>query len=560
MINLQLIRIRTDDELMWYKEIWDAILEEENNDNPFIEFAWFYNWWQIVGRRERVELYAVEENGTIIAFFPFLVRLRWGVRIYAFAGENIANYSGVVAKKEWLLPATTFVFDQLIEKYKHLLFSFHGLLESKDSTKVIEQYFIERQLRPSIFRVVTPYLAFHDVDFPNYFNQRRKMHGVDRRERKLRNLGSLTRKIPSQDELWQMFRLFDRRWAKKIDTSEFTKGKKKDFFERLTLLKGEALRVEVDVLVFEDQWIAFTYGICCRGRYITYTLAHEPTFNIFGPGRLVNQETIKRTYSENYHLFDMSIGYEPYKFDWRSNIDFTRRMLVSSGTKRAKLLAIRFTLKERLKEFLKGNHRVVEWKRNTLGQFRYLVKYGKVKDWLEYGQLFVEKFIRFKQVDMYELSPSDSVTPHRPVGDLFEALSIQEAMQLDEEEVISLFYKGYTIYKDSFAETNKPAFALHAMNWRVDELQIVEALPKQTYFLTYDAYKNIDIITAFFQKMKPAQTLWVTASFWHWRKRKRLLQLGYKRISRMKHFKCARYERNHVEKYTESGGDVHSVH
>ncbi|MCL1697378.1 GNAT family N-acetyltransferase [Lysinibacillus sp. BPa_S21] len=559
MISLQLIRIRTDVELMWYKDIWDEILATEDNDNPFIEFAWFYNWWQIVGRRERVELYAVEENGAIIAFFPFLVRLRWGVRIYAFVGENMANYSGIVAKKEWLLPATSFVFDQLIEKYKHLLFSFHGLLESKDSTKVLEQYFIERQLRPRIFRVVTPYLAFHEVDFSNYLNQRRKMHGMDRREQKLRRLGSLKRKIPSRNELWQMFRLFDRRWAKKI-ASDFTKGKKKDFFERLAFLKGEALQVEVDALVFEDQWIAFTYGICCRGRYVTYALAHEPTFNLFEPGRLVNQETIKRTHSENYHLFDMSIGYEPYKFDWRSNIDFTRRMLVSNGTKRAKLLAYSFTLKERLKEFLKGNHRVMEWKLNRLGQLRYLVKYGKVKDWLEYGQLFVEKFIRFKQVDLYELSPSDSVVPHRPVGVLFEELSIQEAMQLDDEEIISLFYKGYTIYKDSFADTNKPAFALHAMNWRVDALQIVEALPKQTYFLTYDVYKNIDIITAFFQKMKPAQTLWVTASLWQWRKRKQLLRLGYKRISRMKHFKCARYERNHAEKYTESGGDVHSVH
>ena len=89
---------------MWYKDIWDEILASEDNDNPFIEFAWFYNWWQIVGRRERVELYAVEENGTIIAFFPFMVRLRWGVRIYAFVGENIANYSGVVAKKNGCCP------------------------------------------------------------------------------------------------------------------------------------------------------------------------------------------------------------------------------------------------------------------------------------------------------------------------------------------------------------------------------------------------------------------------------------------------------------------------
>ncbi|KPN89483.1 GNAT family N-acetyltransferase [Lysinibacillus sp. ZYM-1] len=557
---MQLIRIRTDDELMWYKEIWDGILEYEDNDNPFIEFAWFYNWWQIVGRKERVELFAVEHEGVIKAFFPFTVSFRWGIRVYAFAGENIANYTGVVAKKEWLMEATIFVFDELIKKHRHVIFSLHGLLESKESTKIIEQYFVERQLRTSIFRVVTPYLAFSEVDFPHHFQQRRKMHGVDRRERKLRKLGSLTRRVPAQDELWQMFRLFDRRWAKKLDTSDFTKGKKRDFFERLTMLNGEALQVEVDALVFENQWIAFTYGLCCRGRYVTYALAHEPTFNLFGAGRIVNQESIQRTYAANYRLFDMSIGYEPYKFDWRTSIDFTRRMLASSGTKRARLVTSLLMVKERLKEYVKSNQRVVDWKRNTLGRIRFLVKYGKLKDWLEYGQQFVERFIRLKQVELYELSPSEDVSPQQPVGNLFEEMPIQEAMQLDQEEVIALYYKGYTVYKDSFAETNKPAFALHATNWRVDSLQMVEALPKQTYFLAYDIFKQIDVITAYFRKIKPGQTLWVAASFWQWRKRKRLVQLGYKPISRMKHYKVARFERHRVEKYTESGGDVHSVH
>ncbi len=163
-------------------------------------------------------------------------------------------------------------------------------------------------------------------------------------------------------------------------------------------------------------------------------------------------------------------------------------------------------------------------------------------------------------MDLYELSPSDRVIPQQPVGELFEKMSIQEAMPLDQEEIISIFYKGYILYKDSFAQTTKPAFALHTDNLRVDALQIVEPLPKQTYFLHYDFYKDIGVITAFIQKIKPNETLWVTASFWQWRKRKRLQQLGYKRISRMKHFKCARYERNHVENYTESGGDVHSIH
>ncbi len=219
------------------------------------------------------------------------------------------------------------------------------------------------------------------------------------------------------------------------------------------LLKGESLQVKVDALVFENQWIAFTYGVCCRGRYVTYALAYEPMFQIFGASRLVNQENIKRAFSENYHLFDMGTGYEPYKLDWRSNIDFTRQMLVSSGTRQAKILAFMYTLKAQLKEYVTKNQRFAKWSRDTLEQLRYLVKYGKVKDWLEYGQLFVEKFIRFKQVNIYELSPSESVPPQRPVGKLFEKMSTQEAMQLNQEEIITLLYKGYTVYKDSFAKT-----------------------------------------------------------------------------------------------------------
>ncbi|WP_235473472.1 GNAT family N-acetyltransferase [Lysinibacillus macroides] len=548
-IFLQLIRIRTDDELMWYKEIWDDMLEQEDNDNPFIEFAWFYNWWQMLGRKERVELYAVEHKGMIIAFFPFTVAIRWGIRVYTFAGEDIAYYTGIIAKKEWFMQATTFVFDELRRKHQHIIFSLHGLLESKQSTTTIEQYFVEKQLPAHIFRIVTPYLALSE--------QQQNVHTIDQQASKLRNLGLLTKHMPLQDELWQMFRLFDRQQRKRVGTSGFIRGKNREFFERLAMLQGEALEVKIHALLFENQWIACTYGLCCRGRYITYARAYEPLFHIFGVERMANQETIQRAYAANYRLLDMGIGYEPYKLEWRSGVDFTRNMLASSGTKRTKLLAGFLTLKERLKNFAKGSQ---HWQQPLLGQLRLLVKYGKVKDWLEYGQQFVERFIRLQQVTLYELSPSEAIAPQQPVGNLFMEMSIQEAMQLEQKELMDLFYKGYTLYKDPFAETNKLAFALHASHWHMDTLQITEALPKQTCFLSHDDATQIDIITAYFRHSKPTQALWITAGFWQWRKRKRLIQLGYQPISRIKHYKMAYYKRHHVEKYTESGGDVHSVH
>ncbi|CAM5677081.1 hypothetical protein LSPH24S_10131 [Lysinibacillus sphaericus] len=45
-----------------------------------------------------MELYAVQKNEEIIAFLPFTVKMLWGVRIYAFTGEKIAHYTGIVAQ------------------------------------------------------------------------------------------------------------------------------------------------------------------------------------------------------------------------------------------------------------------------------------------------------------------------------------------------------------------------------------------------------------------------------------------------------------------------------
>ncbi|MFJ7951254.1 GNAT family N-acetyltransferase [Lysinibacillus sp. NPDC096418] len=558
-MKLQIIRIQTVRELLLYKGFWDGILEAEQNDNPFIEFAWFHKWWQIVGTNEHVVVYAIKKDNDIIGFFPFSIKKRWGITVFSLTGSNTANYSGFVVKKDGALQTVSFVFDEILKRHRHVLFSFHGLLESENSSKLIERYFVERQLVKSIFRVVTPYLSYEQTDFQTFFNARKKMHGLDRREKKLRNLGSLSCKKPEHNELWRMFKLFDRRWSKRNDSSGFTVGKKKEFFEELALIEGEALQIEVDSLVFENQWIAFTYGICCRGRYVTYALGHEPNFNLFGAGRLVNQETMKRTFSQGYKVFDFSIGYEPYKFDWHTDIDFTRKVLVSGETKRAKLLYIWLATKERVKEMLKSSRRIVEWKRNVWGQWRYLVKRGRMKDWLHYTQQLFRKVFRYEQIDLYELVGSSSTIPLRPVGQLYEEMSIQEAVQLEHDNLIPLFYKGYTVYKDCFAKTSKRAFALHSRYWRVDALQIVEPLPQHTYFLAHDDRQNIEVTTAFFQKIKPTEGLWVTASFWQWKKRKRLQKLGYKKISQMKRLKCGRFERSQVKKFSETGGGVHSI-
>lgn len=557
MTKLQLIRIETARELTLYKEIWDAILASQQNDNPFLEYAWFYRWWKIVGVGEQVEVFAVKKDHDILGFFPFSIQRKWGVHIFSFAGEKAANYSGFIVKEQWLMQTISFVFDELFKKYRHILFSLQGLLESSRSSQAIERYFVEQPTHISIFRGVTPFLMLGHADSATFFDSRKKWHEVDRGEKKLGNLGVLSFKTAESSELWQMFKLFDRHWSNKIDMSGLTFGKKTEFLEQLMLMKDEAIQVEVDALIFENQWIAFTCGICCRGRYVTYTFGHERNFNLFGVGRLVKQKSMQQRNSKNYKRFDWNIGYEPYKFDWHTGLDFTRKVLASSESKRAKLLELCLSIKEHIKGRIKHNKRIIRWKRNVIGQWRYLLKQGNRKDWLQYGQQLFERFLSFKQVDVYELATSS--IPRRPVGQLFDVMSIQEAMQVEQENLMPLFYKGYTVYKEYFSESIQYAFALHESYWFVDVLQIVEPLPKQTYFLTHEKQQNIEVITAFFQKIRPEQTLRVTVNFWQWRKQKRLQQLGYKRIARMRLIKCGRFERSHVENFLKNGGGIHFI-
>ncbi|MEG0260500.1 MAG: GNAT family N-acetyltransferase [Lysinibacillus sp.] len=556
---MRIIHIWTRVDLAYYKELWDSILALQKNDNPFIEYAWFDMWWDVLGRSEPVKVYAVEHNDEIVAFFPFIIRKKWGVHIVSNPGEGVANYTGFVAKPEWLAPALKFVLDELQQSYQHIVFSYHGLLESQQSSKELEQYVIEKQKSYNVFRVVTPFLSFDRVDFPALHKNAQKMHGGDQHEKKLQQLGELSYQTSNLDELGKMLKLFDRRWSKKVGISHFNDGRKREFFERLAHVKDEAIQIEVDTLVFEHRWLAFAYGISCRNRYVVYALGHEPYFKQFGPEHFVYQEAMKRTYLEDYKLFDLSIGSEPYKLDWHSGIDFTRKVIVNGGTRRAQSLFHYITMKERLKEKLKNNRYVGHLKRNVLGTWQRLWKQGKLTDWVQYVKEVVGQVFRYDQVDVYELQVENFPDFRRKlVGTLFDKLPIQQVMKEESLAAVPYYYEGYTIYKEKYMETCQIAFCLHEETWEIAALQMTQPLQEDTIFIDHYAVKNFPMISAFLRNNYAQKSQLTTLQFWQWKKKRVLRDIGFQRIARVKQLKCLRYERKFSTIQTLDGGKQHS--
>ncbi len=513
------------EELESYKNTWSEILEREKNDNPFIEFEWVSTWWMTLGANDNVEIYIVEQNGVAVAFFPLVRYVRFGgIHYFVFLGQGFATYMEVIAEKQWKEPAIEYLLKELSRKYKRFILVLQGLLESKHTSQILEKYAIEYQVPYSIFRTVTPYIDFQSIKLEDFlYKHRKKFKTIQRREKKLKALGQVTFQEVHRERLADMFDLFTRRWQKKIDKSGFTEQQTRRFFERLATQKSNALRVEVDSLQFEGHWIGFTIDICCRDRNFCQAMGHEPDFNIFGPGRLIERENMLKAHASNYRFYDLGSGYEPYKFEWYTHVDFTRKFMMSTKGKRERTLRLMMVLFNRLKGQLTNNHQLVKLKRDRLGELRYFFKSARSKDWFHSFKKGINRLIAVHIFDIYVAENGQGQTTSN-----FNEVFIQDVMvSRRRANYVSNFHKGYRIFRNS---TNEIAYLRHDQIFREEATGFTHELPSNVSYIQDHNHQLSEIVA----NMQEEGRAICTSVQWYERKRRReLVQLGFQRVERI---------------------------
>ncbi|WP_068985378.1 GNAT family N-acetyltransferase [Lysinibacillus xylanilyticus] len=517
--------VTTMEELESYKNTWSEILEREKNDNPFIEFEWVSTWWMTLGANDNVEIYIVEQNGVAVAFFPLVRYVRFGgIHYFVFLGQGFATYMEVIAEKQWKEPAIEYLLKELSRKYKRFILVLQGLLESKHTSQILEKYAIEYQVPYSIFRTVTPYIDFQSIKLEDFlYKHRKKFKTIQRREKKLKALGQVTFQEVHRERLADMFDLFTRRWQKKIDKSGFTEQQTRRFFERLATQKSNALRVEVDSLQFEGHWIGFTIDICCRDRNFCQAMGHEPDFNIFGPGRLIERENMLKAHASNYRFYDLGSGYEPYKFEWYTHVDFTRKFMMSTKGKRERTLRLMMVLFNRLKGQLTNNHQLVKLKRDRLGELRYFLKSARSKDWFHSFKKGINRLIAVHIFDIYVAENGQGQTTSN-----FNEVFIQDVMvSRRRANYVSNFHKGYRIFRNS---TNEIAYLRHDQIFREEATGFTHELPSNVSYIQDHNHQLSEIVA----NMQEEGRAICTSVQWYERKRRReLVQLGFQRVERI---------------------------
>ncbi|MBB4824896.1 CelD/BcsL family acetyltransferase involved in cellulose biosynthesis [Sporosarcina luteola] len=369
---MELTRLTTLKQLDEVKNDWARILSDNENSNPFIEFEWVFRWMKHIGTNKQVEIIAVKSGEDYIGFFPFLKRKQRYWTRYEMMGAGQSNYMDFIVPHDRLDEILPFVLEKLLNDGKQNIFTLHGILESSPTYATLANLLGQNGYKHSIHKVVTPYVNLEKIQMHEYMDKRKKLHRLERREKRLHLLGQVEHKVCETFEMDVIFQLHDKRWEKKNDTSGFTDEANRPFFNDLTTIRDGRLKTIVDALFVDGKMIAFNYGFQCGNRYLSYVLGYDDEFDSFSPGRMLEKESIAHFVSnENVSVFDLSIGYEPYKFEWCTHLDYTAKFIFSSKKKRASIGRLLFTWKEEFIDRLKQSRKIVLFKRNTLGYLKY---------------------------------------------------------------------------------------------------------------------------------------------------------------------------------------------
>lgn len=144
---MELVLINTYKQLSIYEKEWLAILEATQNTNPFLEYEFVYNLWEVLGQEKGVVIYAVKEHNRIIGFFPFQLKQTWFGYMLYFIAQDEVNGMDFIVKERDKERVIMFVFDALIKRKKSIVFSFNGLLESSGTLNKLSRYLQARNMK-----------------------------------------------------------------------------------------------------------------------------------------------------------------------------------------------------------------------------------------------------------------------------------------------------------------------------------------------------------------------------------------------------------------------------
>ncbi|GEK33601.1 GNAT family N-acetyltransferase [Kurthia sibirica] len=499
--------ITTQVEFEQYQSTWEAIIQKIDNNNPFIEFTWLTCWWQTVGNKKNIEIYVISEQQTIIGFIPLEKKnINHKETEYSFMAVGDASYMDIVAEEQYKKKILQFLVTTVLKTTEKTTISLHGLVENAPTSMYLEWLLQKEGVTFDFTRTVAPNITINELDKTAYFHKRRKLFGLNRLEQSLEQQGEICFRQVKVEELDKMYQLFDDRWQMKNDTSGFTTREKRQFHRKLI---EETNLVTIDGLFLDDELLAFSFGYRLRGTYLGCNIAFEPAFACFGLGNILDKKLITNSFNEEDKIFDFSIGFEKYKFNWATETLYLR--YYTFGNKAVQHKVTWQNTKNLIKQQIKKNDKLVAFKRNTLGKWLYYLK-KPLRIWQPIKNAFAYHCTQIYVLPAHSMEKENRLNKKIPLMQLYNTTK--------NEDCIMNSFKGsvyYEMNKTDRYTINKTL--IHKKYW----LNSI-VLPKKSLFID-------GVVTTANLANWNDETIYCSANRWDIDKKKLLNHMGFTKVT-----------------------------
>ncbi len=464
--------IDTLDELLQYRGEWEKLIDINGLDIPFMEFEWIVPWWEIL--RENQELYIITffKQDKVIGFCPLMKTKKGRYTEVEFLGSPQASYMDFLFDPSFREELNMSFLDKVDKIKDSYLFNLHAFATRSENFHILQKYLSDKG-KTFYSRVIDcPYIDTRGKSFEEYYKAKRKHSSIKRIksvEKKIADAGGELKYLNSsnlkenKDFMDKVFQIHDKRWSKKLDTSDFSSEKNKKFFTALATNNNKRLKVAVDFLTLNDEVIAFEYGIITGKTYLGYRACHDDDYSPLSPGKISLKENIKVIFDSDLEEFNFGTGYERYKLEWTDNRGGLNKLLFSTDDSYSLKILSTSMKKEELIKKLKSKPKIVSFKRNTLGKIKYILSFAyirtRIKDARGRLTLYSLKQLikktcyriieaRYFQVDIFKMKKPKGLnykydeSYSATIASFNDVYTIAEFLKCSVKKVVSYMYKG----------------------------------------------------------------------------------------------------------------------
>ncbi len=359
--------IRTSDEFLALKSVWQDLETRCNLSHPFLSWEWHYSWWMQYKNSFKPEadlqIFCLYNSDQLLAILPLMIIKKSGLKILQLLSTEIepTDYMDILATEEH----RDFYLQTIIESVQ-----FRILIRSVDyiwikqisDNSALFHIFASTQNSASLKTFIYPSKICPFIDLPQTEDEFLKQlsqnmrSGLKRQINKINkseNFHSYIISDPAQIEpaVNSLFRLHQARFEDKNKQTGFL-PRRMEFHMDLARLFLEKGWLKLFVLQDNDKDFGVLYCYQVGGKMMYVQGGFDPDYQAYAPGNYLLMRAIRTAIENHLPLFDFMRGDESYKSKW-TNLKLQLYDLYIPSSLRGMVFLVSVKFVNQVKKFLK---------------------------------------------------------------------------------------------------------------------------------------------------------------------------------------------------------------